>query len=57
MTTGVEENGQENIEMPPRAIDLSGFMFCGEFVTDAGDTLPGLLDYYGFESITLTEDS
>ena len=26
MTTGVEEDGQENIEIPPRAFDLHSFM-------------------------------
>ena len=53
----LKETGQKHIEIPFRAFDLRQFLFHGQIVGEKGDTWPGLLEYYGFDSITLTEDS
>ena len=53
----LKKTGQKHIEIPPQAFDLGTFLLTGEIVVDAGDTWPGLLEYYGFDSITLTDDS
>ena len=54
----LKKSGQKNIEIPPRAFDLDGFLLGGAIVADTGYTDAGLLlEYYGFDSITLTDDS
>ena len=54
----LKKSGQKNIEIPPRAFDLGGFLLGGAIVADTGYTDEGqLLEYYGFDSITLTDES
>ena len=53
----LKETGQKHIEIPFRAFDLRQFLLHGQIVGEKGDTWPGLLEYYGFDSITPTDDS
>lgn len=53
------KNSEETrVEIPPRAFDLSVFISNGEIVAETGPVSDkALLAYYGFESITLTDDN
>ena len=52
----LKKSGQKHIEIPPRAFDLEDFILGGVIVADDGFP-KALLDYYEFDSITLTDDS
>ena len=52
----LKKSGQKHIEIPPRAFDLEDFILGGVIVVDDGFP-KALLDYYEFDSITLTDDS
>ena len=52
----LKKSGQKHIEIPPRAFDLEDFISGGVIVADDGFR-KALLDYYEFDSITLTDDS
>ena len=61
----LKDSGQTHIRIPPRAFDLDRFLLHGEIVAEPGLPATGannadpfnlqLLNYYGFESITLTD--
>ena len=56
----LKKSGQKHIEIPPRAFDLHNFLLRGAIVADDGYTGFAdlhLLEHYGFDSITLTDNS